>query len=441
MRHLPETKLVLTRRAAMVGALIAGGSALSIGARTAPEFAGQPLIPPDRDTIIHVVSDSLGDQVTETIYKMALDIAADRPGLGVIYYGWRTDQGAYAAPVELQKGTGRRLTLYNFAVGGSQPARLFGRDRTVALDPVDADIVIWQHGKNVSSEQSPDGRMQSAYEMYRLTNTHAVHVAILEPPNRDNDRMQAMNQTIERLAAEYGDMVVIDSYSPWIAAGKPARAYVDNLHPNAWGVDTLSRPAIRAQLASAQRPAQVTPARLSRQGPNILRNGAFTQFSADLPVGWTVAGRQVVIGRDTSEASPGRTSSLSLSQTAAGGCIRQLFDSEQMQAIAGHYLWFAALMRIDVDAAPTAGLMQLSVSDEIGQLNVGIQHTQDLRPGAEVGGRWAWCIGRTQRAIGHSIEPQKASLKIFVDLLSPSARIWLDRVVLGTGTIPHDMVV
>lgn len=411
-----------------------------------PPTNGQgPLLDPGRDSTILVVADSLSVPLTHgnLIPKFIARLASANPTLSFSYRAWSDTLGLYLAPVRVSTGTGSHSVLFHvFATGGSQPQRLFGRDRAVALDPIDPDIILWNHGKNVTSQQSPDGRMLSAFEMARLAKPNAIQIAIIQPPNRDDDKMAAMAEIIPRLCASYGDMSWIDCYRSWIAAGKPASYYDDNLHSGTAGVDALFLPDLVQGWNAITRPASARSAFLATKGRNLLANGDFSVWSGAMPDRWGATGAGLMLSRDTGfRAQSDRPYSLRIEQSGVGGAIRQTFTApDLLAAIAGQYVWVAALSYIPVGASATPGLVQLTVADEIGTLNLSDAHTVDLRPGAEVSGRWAWNILRTQRRLGTSINASASSLKLYRDIAPSSETVWFDRVIMGVGDlIPHDM--
>jgi hypothetical protein len=397
-----------------------------------------PLIPAASDFTILVIADSLWNETTEGIYKMAVDHFADHPERTVEYYTADTTTTSWSAKTTIGTGSGPYKTvIWNGAIPQSQAVRILsGPEWNAFIEPITPDLIIWGHGKNISAEQMQDARYQAAIEMVRVAKPNAMHAFILEPPNRDDNNMASMVATVQRLVVEYdNDAHLIDCYSACLAAGKPSADYIDNLHPNAQGVDNWIRPQMRAFLKNSTRKGFITPARTLTTITPINTNGDFSDWSAAVPVGYTVVSSPT-LAKDTSTKRDGRPYSLRMTG-AAGADLRWQADASQMAALAGKFVTISIWEFVEAAMPSTAAAHQLIITDELGTDTKTQARTADAA-GPQPHDRWVLTIIRSQRAVGST--PTVIRLINENDTGAGTSTTRIDRIVVAAGVYPRDMV-
>ncbi len=327
-----------------------------VGAYRAWASAKAKMVANASDVTFNVFGDSLGDDTTDCIYKIAQGLATRYPTHSVKFYWWTDGSNVYSAPTTIQTGSGAQtLHVYNACVGGASSWYLMGAKKAAAIDAINSDLDIWLYGKNQTSAVNPRGETLNGWEMDRLAHPTAAQVVILEPPNRDDNAMDGIVAAQRALADLYGDVTLVDTFAIFNALGKPASLYADNFHPNAAGSQVMADVALSQWDAAGLRGFTPAGAFMAQTGTNGITNGDFSNWTGALPVSWTSAGGSPTTTKDAADPYPGAAYSCEITGTTAGASIRDLLSAGQRAAVAGQSGWIAARMKVDVGQPSAVG--------------------------------------------------------------------------------------
>jgi hypothetical protein len=268
---------------------VSGGGVSAFGSTKAKLIDGN-------DATILAIGDSTGNGADEWIYLFAADLADKYPTHSVIYHlydaGAVGGANAWGSPVSVSTGsTAAELHIWNASVATTNPTYLLGARKAVAIDSVTPDMIIWNHGQNTTSFTDEVKRdcFFMGFENVRLSHPGVPAVVMLQNPRRDDDLMASVISTVREICDLYGDVTYIEGYNRFIAAGKPAGWYTDEIHPNATGSAELAAAAIAVFVSSGRVSRPVEQAFLATLGSNLLPNGDFSAWPGALPTSWSSA--------------------------------------------------------------------------------------------------------------------------------------------------------
>lgn len=295
------------------------------------------------DATIFVHSDSTGNSdfgPREMPYRTLDVIAEEFPNAQQIATAWNTGTNSYNAPVVVRPGAAGNptLTIVNYAVPGAAAhyaigAAYSGTSRMAWLSP---DAIIINHGHNHVAGtliEQVRGELLAVTEMWRLFHPGVPIAVCTQNPRYQDDLMMIAYAAWLHIKRLRPDIQIIDTYKPFVAAGKPAAYYIDavgdGIHPGDAGFENIYVPAIRAEWKRS--PAMCATAlpslyEANTSTMNLLDNGDFARWTTNpgAPDGWTAdagitAQKSTAVVRD-----PRLGYSVQLTATQAGG-IRQSF--------------------------------------------------------------------------------------------------------------------
>ncbi len=216
------------------------------------------------------------DNPTDTIYRCNFNSGGQR------HTGFKLIQ---------EGSSGVRRFHVNNSIAGSEPSySLAAREALMFPDWLDhIDVRITHHGHNFTDVGDSRGLFIESENRYRITWPTAAPIIIKQHAALSNNSISVPNAAIDAVDTLYGDIHIIDIYSHWQTAGKPAGWYADGLHPTALGVSAGDRPPFDAGMAAFTAPAVVGPALLGYTDAPINTNGRLEWSGATL-TGWTHVG-------------------------------------------------------------------------------------------------------------------------------------------------------
>ena len=273
------------------------------------------------DEVIVIVGDSTGDDVvTETSeygaelpFRFAQDsLVPARPNNCVILWDWCRTGESFIGMQRFSNGNLlKRTFVVNCSSAGSQPGYFFGErfEKTIGLLPK-VDYVIWNHGHNLVSgdgtiQADPNrkylraGQYLDVQDQFRDRFPKSRQIMIRTYPRRTDNSIEPVVAAVDHVAAKYGDVALVDLYSPWIAAGKPVGWYHgDGVHPSVpTGVTEMLGPlttVFNALPALATNTPPLIAHRKALPAENLLANGALDTWTAGLPDSWALFGDATV---------------------------------------------------------------------------------------------------------------------------------------------------
>ena len=278
----------------------------------------------------------------------------------VVLYRWAewqtsapTGPKAYADPVTLHAGTGATLTIYLATLPGAVAGNMFAEQRAAALKIPRPDLCILHQGHNMQSFETPGGILSAgrATLLGPLGMTEwqwpgVPQLITTQNPWRDGTDYDKVHQAILDLARTHPNLTLVDTHAAFLAKGKDAGLYRDNIHPNEAGFRLVARALFDSYLASASDSGFQTPCWPKLPADNLIGNGDFTDWSGSLPSGWTSSSSGSAAKSGDVVFSPSFTHSLAVyangNQTA--GLLRH-FRNAEAAAMIGRTVSFALLYK------------------------------------------------------------------------------------------------
>jgi len=292
------------------------------------------------------------------------------------------------------------------------------------------DLIVWNYGHNILNTFA-DGILQGEVigpmEMVRLYAPTVPHAYVLQNPRRDDDTQATKIAAIRSVATRRGDVSLVNFHDRWVAAGKPADWYEDNIHPNATGSGHNRDYFVEAWQAAPASAFDSLPPWLDTTATNLLTNGDFSNWPDTVPANWTVNG-DAVVEKDTDIVDGGAAYSLRITgPTASTPDIRQSLSTASRNALAGKKITLAARLRSNASGVST-GAIHLQVNSEFLQVVAGETFAQN-------GWRWAVIadvpVPETVTAIAVRLRSANTAIA--------GAYTNFDRVILVEGSNPMDM--
>lgn len=387
---------------------------------------------------ILVIGDSTGDQSSEWPYMVGAGLAARYPTHTVRWRTFNFATNAYGATTTISTGSGpNTITIQNVSIGSSQAMQVAGDRFPNAVSAIDPALVIVNHGHNHASGDASstmqDGAFASILENVLLAKPGIAAAYILQNPNRDSSIQDSRIAVVRALAADRGDVTLIDAYSKFIALGKAGSLYNDAMHPSVsgsqlyvdaffdkWDAATVIGPGIDAWLAT--------------NGTNLLVNGDFSNWTGAAPVGWTW-NSVGTINKDTSIVVAGHAWSVRLDTTGASNSLTQTITAGALlDSLKGKSLTLAVRQRRN-GASASIGRCEIRKFGGTQVAAYTFDHGSTLAGGAVDG--WFWNVLRK-----FVLPSDATSLRVALygnpsPLATSSA--WFDRAVLVEGDFPRNM--
>jgi hypothetical protein len=318
---------------------------------------------------ILVNSDSTGNGNDEWVYFFAQWLTTKYPKFTIRYRIWDEGTNAYLAPVSMNTGTTAFfMDLWNFAVAGSAPQYILGLNKitngiknicnkTTYPDVSDQiNLIISNHGHNAWNDPRPINNVLY-HAMFSETvlqhHPYASFMQIRQNPWRDD----YLNEPRIRWATDWAHsrgFAVANAWDKFVALGKAANLYADNIHPSQGLGNTgtqLMLNSVTEQLNKKFMPGNSVgfDSLLNLASKNIIPNGNFlTWTDVNLPPdGWTVTGgtclKDTTVYIDTAKK-------FSCKVTALGGAACNLklevltTDSDKLEGG-----WYTMAVRMKVD--------------------------------------------------------------------------------------------
>lgn len=408
----------------------------ALSAAKAKVLAGQSVV-------IVTISDSTADATGEFIYAFAQWLATQRPTATVTHRFYNDAGSVWNSPVTIQSGDAQVIEFWTAAVASTRPTYLLGSKRASSIDaaPASADLFIANHGLNVTSysdDASRRAHLVMLLEAAKLKWTTAATLVVNENPLRDDDGMAGVNASWEGVEALYTDASVLNVYDAFVAAGKPAAYYDDNIHPSTPATTAGKGQAVILDLLKAmwssasQTPKPVVPAFLSRKLTNLLPNGDLAAWPGATPTSYSVGGGATVT-KDAGVVDPlGGAYSALLEGTAAQGYlqVQALSSAALTAAIASGSVTLACRVYVPPGSAGTIARISILANP--------LFVTQSSGPNIVAPGGWQWLVAPNLPVPSDATE---IYVRLFCDTAANTdSKVYLSKCVLIGGPLPADML-
>lgn len=421
-------------RSVFDGGVGGGGSAVS--AFSAALYAIQQN---SADTNIMVIGDSTGDETNEWVYLFAEWVATQHPTHGVEYRAYNDTGGAYDPPITLSTGSGaNKIKFWNGSISGKSPRDFMGDRFATAIQSVPMPaLIIWNHGHNVmtaSATPNGDAWVTPFLERVHLQFPSAALAVTAQNPRRNNDAYAPVRDFWAALVADKPGSLLLEPYADFIAAGKPASWYIDDIHPNLAGEMVFVERAKAAWLGSSSVAPDVEAPWVSTAETNLLLNGDFAAFDGALPDGWTKNGTGVVT-KDTAIKYGAADYSVKVSNTAGSvTSIRQVISGEAVTANRGGFVSLA--VRRYYPTFPT-GAQLARVTLVVNGTGGGTYSSPNENIFMCCPDTWHWMY---IRAVPVPADATTISVTLYTDFTNVTGAVaHFDRAILVSGRVPRDM--
>ncbi|KVK58450.1 hypothetical protein L905_23815, partial [Agrobacterium sp. TS43] len=278
----------------------------------------------------------------------------------VVLYRWAewetsaaTGPKTYAAPVTLRAGKGATLTLYLATLPGGMAGYMLAEQRAAALKITRPDLCIMHHGHNMQTFEAPGGILSSGRStllgplgMTEWQWPNAPQLITTQNPWRDGTGYDKVYQAILDLARSHPNLTLVDTHAAFLAKGKDAALYRDNVHPNDAGSRLIARTLFDSYLGSAGDNNFQTPCWPKLPAANLIGNGDFSDWTGSVPTGWGMTSPGSATKATDIIFSPSFASSLALSPNGSqiAGLTRNFRNAEAI-AMIGRTVSFAVLYK------------------------------------------------------------------------------------------------
>lgn len=179
-----------------------------------------------------VIGDSTGNESWEWVYRFGQWLGENYPTHTVNYRLWNDTSGAYDAATTLSSGSGANtITIFNASVEGSTPSYLMGAKFAAAIAAVSPALIIWNHGQNLVGTSPTATDFTDPINQVRTEHPGVSDAMILQNPRRDDSNMDEVID-LQNGFKDSLSIMAVDVYSDFVALGKDASLYSDNVHPS-----------------------------------------------------------------------------------------------------------------------------------------------------------------------------------------------------------------
>lgn len=312
-----------------------------------------------RNATIFVNGDSTAYADTGPFQQFAM-MLGDLHDAKVVLHRWAewqtnapTGPKAYADPVTLHAGTGATLTVYLATLPGGMAGYMLADQRSAALKIPRPDLCIMHQGHNMQSFEAPGSILSSgrAALLGPLGMTEwqwpgVPQLITTQNPWRDSTGYDKVYSAILDLARTHPDLTLVDTHATFVAKGKDAALYRDNVHPNDAGSQLIARTLFGCYVASAPDSSFQTPCWPKLPAANLIANGDFTDWSGSVPTAWSLAASGSAI--KTTEVTFSTAFAYSLGLRANGNqsaALFRYFRNAEAAAMIGKTISFAVLYK------------------------------------------------------------------------------------------------
>ena len=320
-----------------------------------------------KDGVFFINGDSTSYSEYGPYYHFARALG-EEVGCTVVLHRWAewvvskpTGPKEYAPPVILYQGkTVAKLEVYLASLPGAVAGDMFaGSRRKSALEAIPRpDCALLHQGHNMANfpvafpgdTSSGRGLFLAAVALTSMQWPGVPQGIVTQNPLRDGDQYSRIYEVLRSVAHDEKQLTLIDSYQRFIAAGKRADLYRDNVHPaDRKDQDAGGRMVAEALLATwheAQPGAAFsTPGWQERLGQSLIANGDFSEWSADQPVGWKVGGAATVV-KAADPMLEGKASAVAVHPNGVnGGFLGKTLNEAECAVVRGKTITVAALVR------------------------------------------------------------------------------------------------
>jgi len=267
----------------------------------------------------------------------------------------------YAPPVILYQGKpGAKLEVYLASLPGAVAGDMFaGARRKKALGDIPRpDCALLHHGHNMANfpvafpgdTSAGRGLFLAAVAQTSMQWPGVPQGIVTQNPWRDGDQYARIYEVLRGVAGDAKSMTLIDSYQRFIAAGKRADLYRDNVHPSDRKDQDAGGRLVAEALLAAWHEAQPgaafrTPGWQEHPGQSLIANGDFTEWQAEQPVGWKVGGAATVV-KAAEALLEGQTAAVAVLPNGDKGVfLGKTLTETECAAVRGRTITVAALVR------------------------------------------------------------------------------------------------
>lgn len=275
-----------------------------------------------------------------------------------------TGPKAYDAPVTLFTAAGPMLDIYLAALPGAVAGQMFhGARRAAALEAIPAPhCVIWHYGHNMLNFNVPfageyatcEGMYLGPLGMAEILWPGVPQIIVPQNPRRDDDNYAPAYSAMRAVTAAHPNLGFIDTYQPFLAAGRPATLYRPgadgNQHPsdtanNSAGAQLTADTLMAAWERASRNENYMTPAWPMISGTQLLPNGDFSSWMGAFPAGFAALDGGTV-SKDFTDTFGDAPYSLAVFPNGSqnNGIIRP-FNAVERAACAGKLISLAMLVK------------------------------------------------------------------------------------------------
>jgi hypothetical protein len=275
-----------------------------------------------------IIGDSTSYGNDKWAYQLAVWMSNKYTEHSILYYLWDNNLNVYTAPIVFGDYQSTQIiSIYNASITGSLATNLMGGKYALAINNLTPNYIWWNQGKNHNvngtfTQPQVEGELASAVVQVQRTFPNVPIIVTLQPPNLSDSYYDVVKAAWTDLNATLTGVIVVDIYTVFTTASKPATWYSDNYLPSVLGTTqwlnaiTSMWPTIRAAPA---RSTTAATASLNTVVANPYLTGDFTtKTNGATPTGWTSSGSlsiqdSTLVGYNT------LTNAMRLSATTSSG--------------------------------------------------------------------------------------------------------------------------
>lgn len=372
----------------------------------------------DFDASIVLAGDSTGNETNEWYYRFAQAVAAIYPAWTVLHRLWNDGTGSFDTATTIQTGTGpRTVTFWNGSISGSIATRHAGANFDKIFVDTSPDLILTSYGHNGGSPvlQQVD-YYNSLYGPLDRVAPDVPVIVIGQNPTLSDETMAPKVDTFRAMAGRrlYG---FIDVHSAFKQDGRPlSELLADSVHPNDAGSQLWADTVMNAFNASR-----------AAYGGGALAQSVLLKSWSTLQdfKSWSLANVSAL----TKDAVHFETLGYSVNFASATAANAWAYDvavtGNDIIAVRGKYVVFAAWMRVDPSNPDTSG--RLEVADDAGSTTA--------YPTLQFDG---FALFTCTRLIDEAATYVRVYVYSTVEAVSGSVQI--DRATLALGMTPIDII-
>lgn len=314
-----------------------------------------------------IISDSTGYKDTSGPRRFIRWLATQYPAHRVTESYWAewvtnaaTGPRNYGEPIVIAEGTSKAaLTVLNAVLPGAVAQAMIDGSRWAnMLAPLHGqapELILWNHGHNhqagLSAEAFPYGRGSFLAPLGRvsLDFPKTPQAAMVQNPWRDSDRYDRVREWWQATADAMPGLTLVDGHAPFLALGKSADLYQDNVHPSARGYELIYQQLVAAWEAAV--PAESVAPRSWPHLPAepLMANGDLADWTGDLPHNWRLI-HGAAARKDVEHTFRGAPYSLALTGVTQNDGLQLSITGPALARVRGKSVSFAVLCNIPREA-------------------------------------------------------------------------------------------